>query len=74
MLLGMDDDATRGRNFSPEPPPLLVAEAARAACVSETTIRTWFDAGKLAGRRASNGLRLIDRRSLETLILGRLAE
>lgn len=51
--------------------PLLVAEAARFARVSETTIRSWFDEGKLLGFRTSTGLRLIDRRALELLVLSR---
>jgi DNA-binding transcriptional MerR regulator len=59
----MDDDA-----------PILVTEAALRAQVSADTIRAWFDVGKLAGRRTSTGLRLIDRRSLETIILSRVAE
>jgi excisionase family DNA binding protein len=44
---------------------MTVGEAARAAVVSDDTIRRAFDAGELAGTRTASGLRLIDRAALE---------
>jgi excisionase family DNA binding protein len=44
---------------------MTVGEAARAAIVSDDTIRRAFDAGELAGVRTAGGLRLIERAALE---------
>jgi excisionase family DNA binding protein len=44
---------------------MTCGEAARAAEVSDDTIRRAFDAGELAGMRTASGLRLIDRAALE---------
>lgn len=40
--------------------PLTVAEAARRLGICDQTVRTWFDAGLLAGHRTAAGHRRIE--------------